>query len=103
VVIPVSCYVNEVNVGALANFLVTIFAVVDVSGSETSFAEVLLEAFSTGFFVVTKRNDFYTGDVSETHYSPFTAHTETNESNAYSLDGIYLQAKSVLLTSGAFG
>jgi hypothetical protein len=103
VVVPVGSNVYEVDVVTLAKFLITLLTIVDVSGHETSVAEVLLASLCTTFFVVTKSNNLYTRDVSETHNSPRTAHTETYETYAYGFELGSGETEYVLLTSGTLG
>jgi hypothetical protein len=103
VVVPVGSNVYEVDVVALAELLITLLAVVDVGGDQVSIAEVLLASLSASLFIVAESNNLNTGDVSETHYSPGTTHTETYETYAYGLELGSGEAEYVLLTSGTLG
>lgn len=65
---PVCCNVNHVHVRTLAEFLISLFSIIDGSRSQTCVAEVTLLCFGTLFFIVTERNDFYPRNLAETDY-----------------------------------
>ena len=103
VVVPVSCDIDEIYVVALAELFLGFFAEVDVSGLQSSVAELSLALFSACFFIVAKSNDLYTGDVSETLNSPRATCAKTYETYAYSLELGSCEAECVLLTEGTLG
>ncbi|CDF23021.1 uncharacterized protein BN736_00910 [Prevotella sp. CAG:617] len=102
VVFPVGSDVYEVDVFAFANFLVSLFTVVDVCRWKTGFTQELLAAFGTRFLVVAEGYNLYTGDVSEALYSTGTTHTQTYEGNAYAFHFRSGQVQSVFLSGRAF-
>ena len=99
-VVPVGCYVNEVDVGTLAEFLVTVLAKVDVCGGKAYLLHVALAGFGTTLLIVAESNNLHTGDVAEAVDGTGTAHTETYEGHANGLNFLSLEAKHVLLASG---
>lgn len=107
VVVPVCCNVNQVDIVALAQLLVTFRTAVDISCWQTSLLnDIFVYTFSTCFFVVAKCYDLYIQTnifhVSETLYGTWSAHTQTNESNTYGLQSWSLQFQNIFLTLFAF-
>ena len=99
-VVPVGCYVNEVDVGTLAEFLIAVLAKVDVCGGKAYLLHVALAGFGTTLLIVAESNNLHTGDVAEAVDGTGTAHTETYEGHANGLNFLSLEAKHVLLASG---
>ena len=103
VVVPVGSHVDEVDVGALAKFLVAILAEVDVGRRQAGLLQIALAGFCAAFLIVAKRNDLHAGNVAETVHCTRTAHAETYEGHAHRLDFRGSEAEHMLLTCRAFG
>ena len=102
-VVPVGGYINQVDVGTLAELFIALLAGVDVGGSEALFLQILLAAFSTGGHVVAEGNNFHTGDVAEAVNCTGTAHTEADEGHADGLDLGGGETQNVLLSGRTGG
>ena len=98
VVVPVGSDVHEIDIVALAEFLITLLAKIDVGGHQTCIAERLLASFSASLLVVAESNDFYTRDVAEACHGTRTAHAEAYEAYTYGLELRSGEAKCVFLS-----
>ena len=103
VVIPVGSDIDEVDVGALAEFHVTVLAGVDVCGFQPGVAEHFLASFCTCGFIVAESHDFHTGNVAETIDSTGTTHAETHECHANGLNLRSGQIEDMSLTGSTLG
>ena len=84
-VVPVGSDVNQVDVWALAQFLVTLFSAVDGSRFQALLAQEFLRFLSALLLVIAKSHDFNTRNVAESHHRPWSTHTESHESHAHGL------------------
>ena len=91
-VIPVGSDVNQVDVLALAQLLVTLGSAVDVGRLQSLLAEILLRFLSSSLLIITKCNDFYTWNVAETHHRPWSTHSQPHKAHTYCLQLGCLQA-----------
>ena len=78
-VVPIGSNVNKVNVGTLAEFLITLLAAVDECRGQTCLAQIFLAGFGTTSLIVAQSNNLSARNVSETSYGTRTAHTKTYE------------------------
>ena len=92
VVIPVGGDIDDVNVLALAEFLITLLTAVDGGRGQTCIAEVLLATLSACLHIVAEGNNLHTGDISPTLHSTGTAHAKSHKAHA---DGSQLRSRQL--------
>ena len=102
-VVPIGSDVNQVDVWALAQFLVTLFSAVDGSRFQALLAQEFLRFLSALLLVIAKSHDFNTRDMAESHHRPWSTHTESHESHAHGLQFWSLESQYVLLSGRTFG
>ena len=103
VVVPVGSYIYQVDVGTLAQLLVTLFAAVDGCRGQSGITQILLASLGARCFIVTQSHNLYTGDVAEAFHSAWSAHTQTHEAHSYSGHLGSGEAQYILLSGRAGG
>ena len=101
--LPVGSDVYEVDVGALAQLLISLLAIVNGSRSQSVLAQALVLLLCTLLYEVAKSNYFNTRDKAEVLYCTRTTHAKTNETDAYGLHLRQSQTKHVFLSGRTFG
>ena len=103
VVIPVGANIHEVDIGAFAEFHITVFAAIDIGERHACALQIALAVFGTFFFIVAESFHFHAWDIHKSFHSRRSAHTETHESYSHHFDFWASHAYYVLLTGRAFG
>ena len=62
-VIPVSCNINKINIGAFAKFLITFCTKIDGRWRKICFFKIFLATFCALLFIVAQCNNFYTRNI----------------------------------------
>ena len=83
VVYPVGGDVDHVDVGALAEFLIAILAIVDVSWRHGSLLQVAVATLGAFLHMVAERLDFDAGNVGPALHGARSAHAQTDECHAH--------------------
>ena len=101
--LPVGSDINEVDVGALAQLLISLLAIVNGSRSQSVLAQALVLLLCTLLNEVAKSNYFNTRDKAEVLNSTRTTHAKTYETDAYGLHLRQSQTQHVFLSGRTFG
>ena len=84
VVVPVGGDIDEVDVRALAEFLIAFLARIDGSRGKAGFAEVGLTVLGTLCLIIAKGHNLHARDERETLYGTRASHAQTHEGHTYS-------------------
>ena len=101
-VVPVGSDVNQVDVRALAQFLVTLFTAVDGSWLQALLAQEFLRFLCAFLLIVAESHDFNPRDMAESHHRPWSTHTKPHESHAHGLQLWSPESQYVLLSGRTF-
>ena len=86
VVFPVGGDINDVDVLTLAEFFVTLLAVIDLGRGHPGLAQNVLASLGTLLLVVAKGHNLHTGNIAPTLNGTGATHTQTDEADTYDLE-----------------